>query len=155
MRAAPLALLIALTLSAPAAAEVTRPDYVAGLERICRPGAERTEAAVRGVRSDLRDQRLALAAAKFSAAGRIFAHTLAAIEPRPRPTPDLARLRRWFSLLARQRSYLAQIAAALRARRIPRSQRLTAHFVHTGNLANRTVLGFGFDYCSFRFSRYT
>ena len=38
-------------------------------------------------------------------------------------------------------------------RAIP-AQRLTARFIHNGNLANNTVIAFGFNYCSFKFSRY-
>jgi hypothetical protein len=35
-----------------------------------------------------------------------------------------------------------------------KAQRLTARFIHNGNLANNDTLAFGFDYCSFKFSRY-
>ena len=35
-----------------------------------------------------------------------------------------------------------------------KAQRLTARFIHNGNLANNVVLAFGFDWCSFKFSRY-
>ena len=30
----------------------------------------------------------------------------------------------------------------------------TQMFFHNGNLANNVVLSFGFEYCSFKFSRY-
>ena len=47
-----------------------------------------------------------------------------------------------------------QITANLRAGRGIAAQRLISRFIHSGNLANRVVLAFGFDYCSFKFSRY-
>ena len=43
------------------AAEVTRPEYVSQLEKICRPGSEATQRAVHGMRSDIRSERLQLA----------------------------------------------------------------------------------------------
>ena len=51
-------------------------------------------------------------------------------------------------------AYLQQITAQLRAGQAIKAQRLTARFIHNGNLANNVVLAFGFDYCSFKFSRY-
>ncbi len=55
---------------------------------------------------------------------------------------------------SRQESYLKQITAQLQAGHAIKAQRLTARFIHNGNLANNVVLAFGFDYCSFKFSRY-
>ena len=61
---------------------------------------------------------------------------------------------KWFGYLKRQEAYLRQITAQLRAEQTIKAQRLTARFIHNGNLANNVVLAFGFDYCSFKFSRY-
>jgi hypothetical protein len=72
----------------------------------------------------------------------------------PRPPEDVARLAKWFGYLDRQESYLRRITAQLRAGRAIKAQRLTARFIHSGNLANNVVLAFGFNYCSFKFSRY-
>ncbi|HXV05578.1 MAG TPA: hypothetical protein VFP23_06710, partial [Solirubrobacterales bacterium] len=59
-----------------------------------------------------------------------------------------------FGYLGRQETYLRKAAAALRAGRITQYQRYAVRFVHNGNLANEVVLAFGFDYCSFKFSRF-
>jgi hypothetical protein len=72
----------------------------------------------------------------------------------PRPPADAGQLRKWFAYLKRQETYLKRIVAQLRARRAVPAQRLTARFIHNGNLANNVVLAFGFEYCSFKFSRY-
>jgi hypothetical protein len=134
--------------------EPTRAEYVERLEAICRPASRQTEAAVRGVRGDLKSERLRSAAAKLAAADRIFSATVARIALPPRPAADRAKLATWFGYLAEQRRYLGMTAAALRAGRTIASQHATARFVHTGNLANRTVLAFGFHYCSFDFARF-
>jgi hypothetical protein len=132
----------------------TREQYVAQLESVCKPDAEATQAAMKGARSDVKTERLKIAAAKFAKAASIFDSTVKEISAAPRPTADAAKLTKWFGYLNAQESYLKQITAQLKAGRTIRAQRLTARFIHNGNLANNVVLAFGFDYCSFKFSRY-
>jgi hypothetical protein len=137
-----------------AAAEVSRPEYVLQLEQICKPGSEATQRAVRGMRSDVRSERLRLAATKFAKAKRIFAHTVSAISTVPRPGADRATLTRWFAALGRETVYLGLTADALRAEDVARFQRVSAEFIHEGNRANNAVVSFGFNYCSFKPSRF-
>lgn len=151
---AALALTASLAAASIAAEAPTRPEYVARLERICKPGSEATERAVRGVRADVRGERLRLAATKFSRAKRIFAHTVRAISTIPRPPADRATLARWFAALGREKLFLGLIAAALRASDVARFQRVSADFIHKGNRANNVVVSFGFNYCSFKPSRF-
>lgn len=151
-----MAVLLALLGSAVAVADEgpTRAEYVEGLEAICRPDAAATQAAMRGARGDIRAERLGAAAGKFAEATRIFGGTVKQIAAVPRPAADAARLSKWFGYLNAQESYLRQITTQLRAGQAIKAQRLTARFIHNGNLANNVVLAFGFNYCSFKFSRY-
>jgi hypothetical protein len=150
------ALLLALTAAAAvsAAAEPTRPEYVAQLEKICKPGSEATTRAVSGMRSDIRSERFRLAAAKFAKAKRIFDHTVSSISVVPRPAADTATLSRWFAALGREADYLGRTAAALRAENIPLFQRVSGRFFQEGSKANNIVVSFGFNYCAFKSSRY-
>jgi hypothetical protein len=152
--AALLAALLAVATSATAAEAPTRDEYVTRLEGICKPDAEATQRAMKGARSDIRAERLTLAAGKFAQATSIFGSTVKEIAPVARPPADAAKLSKWFGYLKAQESYLGQITAQLRADHAIPAQRLTARFIHNGNLANNTVLAFGFDSCSFKFSRY-
>lgn len=147
---------LALALAAvPAAAEApTREEYVARLEAICKPGALATERVMKGTRREIQTERFAVAAGKLAKADAIFSATVKRMAAAPRPQADLAKLRRWFAYLGRQSSYLSQITAQLRLQHAIKAQRLTARFIHNGNLANNVVLAFGFNYCSFKFSRY-
>ncbi len=139
----------------PRAAEApTRGEYVAQLEAICKPDALATQRAMKGVEGDVRAERLAVAAKKFTKADAIFSGTVKQIAAVPRPEADAAKLGKWFTYLKRQDSYLGQITAKLRQDDPIKAQRLTARFIHNGNLANNVVLAFGFNYCSFKFSRY-
>jgi hypothetical protein len=132
----------------------TREYYVTQLEKVCKPGAKATQRAMEGVRDDVHASRIGIAARKFGRAAAIFGRTIKTIGRMPRPTADQSRLKSWFKYLKRQEKYLAEIAAQLRARRTIKAQRLTARFIHNGNLANNVVLAFGFNYCRFKFSRF-
>src|SRR3954471_19910966 len=113
--------IVTFALAAPGyAAETTRPEYVARLEQICKPGSEATQRAVRGVRAEVRDERLRAAAPKVARARRIFAHTVGAIAKVPRPSADRETLARWFTALGRENVALGRTAAALRAEDIAR-----------------------------------
>jgi hypothetical protein len=151
-----LLLVACLCIASPAAAALapTRGEYVDHLEAICQPDALATQRTMKGARADIRAERLTAAAGKFARATAIFGGTVEEIAAVPRPPSDAAKLGRWFTYLKRQSSYLRQITAQLRQGYGIKAQRLTARFIHNGNLANNVVLAFGFDYCSFKFSRY-
>jgi nucleotide-binding universal stress UspA family protein len=137
-----------------AAESPERAEYVTRLESVCKPGVEATQRAVRGLRSDIKAERLSVAARKLSSAARIFDGTVRSISPVPRPPLDGTQLAKWFDYLELQEAYLAKAAAALRAERIVGYQHNAVRFVHTGNLANDVVIAFGFNYCRFKFSRF-
>jgi hypothetical protein len=141
--------------SAATAEGPSRSEYVDQLEAICKPGAKATQKAMDGVRDDVhKPSRIPIAAQKFSKAASIFGGTINQISAIPRPTADESRLKKWFGYLKRQEQYLKEIATELRADHTIKAQRLTARFIHHGNLANNVTLAFGFNYCSFRFSRF-
>ncbi len=150
------ALAAALLLSTPAVAEgpPTRSEYVERLEGICKPNALATQRTMKGIRALVSAERLSLAASRFSRATQFFDDTVREIAVVTRPPADTARLAKWFVYLGRQESYLKAITTQLRAGHTISAQRLTARFIKNGNLANNTVLAFGFNYCSFKFSRY-
>lgn len=148
------AALLATAATATAAEAPTRERYVTQLEATCKPDAEATQRAMKGARVDVKAERLALAAGKFAQATSIFSSTLKTISAVARPPADAAKLAKWFGYLKAQESYLKQITAQLRADHAIQAQRLTARFIHNGNLANNASLVFGFNYCSFKFSRY-
>jgi hypothetical protein len=133
----------------------SRSEYVVQLELVCKPGAKETQQAMDGVRDDVHHPgRIPVAARKFRKAATIFGGTIKEISAFPRPMADGAALQKWFGYLKRQERYLREIAAQLKADRTIKAQRLTARFIHDGNRANNVTLAFGFNYCSFRFSRF-
>jgi hypothetical protein len=154
-----IAVLVALALTFPVGAasetaEPSRPEYVARLEQICKPGSEATQHAVRGFRADIRSERLRAAGTKLGKAGRIFARTVNSITGVPRPAADRATLARWFAALGREKLHLEKTVASLRAENVAGFQRESADFIHEGNKANNVVVSFGFNYCAFKPSRF-
>jgi hypothetical protein len=151
-----LALLVALgAVSASGAAEAPgRPEYVKRLETICKPGSEATQRAVRGVKAEVRAERLRLAAPKVVRAKSVFAHTVSLIAKVPRPPADRPTLARWFATLRGETTALGRTAAALRADDVALFERAWSDFVHAGARANNVVVSFGFDYCAFKSTRF-
>jgi hypothetical protein len=72
----------------------------------------------------------------------------------PRPTADRATLSRWFAALGREEVYLGQMVKVLRADDVAGFERVSARFIHEGNRANNAVISFGFNYCSFKPTRF-
>lgn len=132
----------------------TRSEYVSQLEGICKPNALATQRTMKGVRAEVEAEQLKLAAKKFARASHYFDSTVSQISAVPRPPADSTKLAKWFVYLGHQETYLKSITAQLRSGHTIAAQRLTARFIHSGNQANDTVLAFGFNYCSFKFSRY-
>jgi hypothetical protein len=149
-----LAVALLAAASAPAAEAPTRDEYVKTLETLCKPDALATQRVMKGARGDIRAERTALAARKFAKATAIFGGNVKEISAEPRPSADVDRLRKWFTYLKRQEDYLGQITEQLHQDHPTKATRLIQRFIHTGNLANNVVLAFGFNWCSFEFSRY-
>jgi len=140
-----------------AAAEepLSRDLYVDRLEGICKPRAEATQRAMKGVRTDVRyPDRLKAAANKFAKGQKIFAGTIEKISTVARPPADVAKLDQWFVYLGRQADFLEEITDQLRRGHTIKAQRLTSRFIQNGKKANNVTLAFEFDYCSFKFSRF-
>lgn len=152
--AAWLAAALLLAAAAPAAEAPTREEYVERLEAICKPDNEATQRVMKGARADVQAERLAVAAAKFARATGIFNGSVRGMEAVPMPPTDRPKLERWFGYLREQEGYLKGVTAQLRADHPVKAQRQIARFIHAGNLANSVILPFGFEACTFKFSRY-
>ena len=141
--------------AAEGAPDPSRSEYVARLEGICKPRALATKRAVRGMRADLRAERLAVAASKFSQGLSPFrghrARDLAAT-----PSPGRSRDARGngSNTCTRRNRTCAGSSPCLRADRPVAFQHASARFVKSGERADDVVLAFGFDFCYFKLSRF-
>jgi hypothetical protein len=149
------AVVLALGLVASAGAETTRADYIAQAEPICQQNTDANRHILKGVRKRAKRGELGKAARQFSRAAGAFAATVANLEALPRPSADAETLANWFGYLELERGYLYRISTALRREQRGRAAGLAVRLQRTANLANDTVVGFGFRECLIDPSNFT
>jgi Flp pilus assembly protein TadD len=135
--------------------EQTREGYVAQAEPICKTNTKANERILSGVRREIRQGKLGLAAGKFKRAAAAFGKATRELKAVPQPVADEAKLTKWLGLLGKEKSLLSQIGQALKAGKKSKAQSLSVKLTHNGNAANNAVLGFEFNYCLINSSRFS
>jgi hypothetical protein len=131
----------------------TRAQYVERAEEVCETSKERTEPVLDGVGSDIQHDRLNAAGRALSKASRLFARERQRLVRIPKPPGDAKVLTVWLNRLDVQNSLMATAGRLMLEGRRQKVTGYLARYAHAGNLANDTVLGFGFDKCLFRFAK--
>jgi hypothetical protein len=151
------AVLVAALLAAGAfaAVEQTRESYVAQVEPICKKNTKANEKILAGVRQQIKQGKLQLAAGKFAQASSAFGKAVNEIRAVPQPAADTAKLTKWLGFLNEEKVLLGKIGKALKQGKKPEAQTLSVKLTHNGNLANNSVLGFEFNYCLIDSSRFS
>jgi hypothetical protein len=149
-------LFVALVLAAAAfAAEVSRAEYKAAAEPICKSNTQANERILAGVRKEVKQGKLKQAAAKFTKASTALKKALHELEAVPRPSADEARLAKWFGLVAVEAELFATAAKKLRAGDKPGAEQVVTKLTQNANKANLEVLPFGFHYCRLEPAKFT
>lgn len=149
--------LITFSLAALAAsgAEVTREEYVARVEPICKANADANSRILKGVRTKVKKEQLDAAAAQFSKAATALRKTLRQLRAVPQPADDAARLGRWLGYIAEEADLLQSTATKLRKGDKFGAQKMAVRLTQTVNRANNAVLGFEFRHCTAEPSQFT
>jgi hypothetical protein len=153
--AAPATLAILALSAAIAVADTTRDTYVASVEPICKRNSNANDRILRGVRKLVRKGKLKPAAARFRRAAAALNKAERQIAAVPRPAADARTLARWLGYLKTEAKLLAKIGRELKARKKSKASIDVVNLQHKANLANNTVLSFGFRYCRQNPSKYT
>jgi len=149
-------LVVAMLLAASAfAAEVTRDEYKAAAEPICKASAKENERILANVRRELKAGKLKPAAAKFAKASKVQAGALKELEALPRPAADEARLGEWLSYLKVEAELFATAGRKLSSGDKAGAEHITSKIAQDANKANLQVLPFEFRYCRQEPSKYT
>jgi hypothetical protein len=149
-------LVVALILAAAAfAAEVSRDEYKAGVEPICKTDTKANERILATVRKEVKQGQLKTAAAKFIKASAALKTAIRELEAVPRPSADEARLSKWFALLKAQAELFATAGRKLKAGQKGQAFHVTNKLYQNANEANREVLPFGFRYCRLEPAKFT
>lgn len=136
-----------LVVPAGAAEPPTRPDYVKQAEPICKTNVLANRRIFQGAKGEVKADKLKAASTHFFRAATAFAKTISQLEAVPRPTEDEARLAKWFGLLRTEKAIIEKVGRALAAEDKHKAGSYSVDLNRNSNLANNTVLGFGFNYC--------
>lgn len=150
-----LALGALLTTASLAFADTTRTDYVAAVEPICKTNSDANARILKGVRQMVKQGKLAAAATKFAKASAALTKAEQQIAAVPQPAADAKTLSKWLGYLKTEASVLTKISKALKAGNKNKASTQVIILQHDANLANNTVIAFGFHYCRQTPSKYT
>lgn len=149
-------LVVALILAATAfAAEVSREEYKAAAEPICKSNTQANERLLAGVRKEVKEGMLKPAGAKFAKASLALKKALRELEALPQPAADEARLSKWFSLVKVEAELFATVGKKLKVGDKADAQRAIGKLYTNANKANNQVLPFEFRYCKLEPTKFT
>jgi hypothetical protein len=147
--------LLAVGVSVAGAAELTRGEYVARVEPICKRNTEANRRIFAGAKEEVKAGKLKVASAHFAGAEAALDKTIKQLHAVPQSAADEAKLEKWLGYLEIESGYLGKIGKALAVGNKAKAQTLSVQLNRNSNLANNTVLSFGFTYCKIDPSRFS
>jgi hypothetical protein len=149
------AALAALTAALASAAEVTRTTYREAAEPICQVNTQANERILAGVRTEVKQGKLAPAAASFARAATELRKTIGELKALPRPPADTARLSKWLGDVELEAGLFSRISTLLKAGKKGPAERMVAKLESNASKANNVVIPFEFHYCRLEPARFT
>jgi hypothetical protein len=153
-----LALVVALLAAVPVAlaaeGELTRAEYVAKVEPICKTNTEANSRILKGVKQQVKNGQLVPAGKRFIRASAALGTAVRKIAAVPQPSADATKLTKWIGYLKQEKTFLVKIGKALKAKNKFQAQKLAVDLNKNNNKANNTVISFGFDECRIDSSRF-
>lgn len=146
---------VALALPALAAAELSRDEYVARVDPICKSNVQANSRIFAGAKEKVQAGRLKAASGHFKRAAAALGKTIKQIDRVPRPAADEARLVRWIDLLGDEQDYFQKIGEALAANQKYKAQTLSVKLNRNSNKANNAILFLPFEECRIDPSRFS
>ena len=138
-----------------AGAELSREEYVTRAEPICKANTEANRRIFKGAKEQVKAGELKQASTHFTRAATALQKAVEQLGALPQPSADEAKLAKWLGYLGAEQGLLVKIAGALSADDKAKAQLLSVRLNRNSNLANNTVLAFGFDYCRIDPSRFS
>lgn len=137
------------------ATETTRTEYREAVEPICKENSDANKRILAGVRTEVKQGKRKLAAAKFAKAATALGKAYRELEAVPKPSADAARLGRWLSYVKVEVELLQKASKALKAGEANKARTFVAKLTHNANLANSQIAIYDFHSCVFKPSQYT
>ncbi|HEX6688221.1 MAG TPA: hypothetical protein VF085_06100 [Solirubrobacterales bacterium] len=155
-----LALVVALLVAVPVAlaaegeAGMSREEYVAKVEPICKTNTEANSRILTGVKDQVKQGKLVPAGKRFIRASGALGKSVAQIAQVPKPAADAAKLTKWVGYLKKEKSFLFSIGKALKSNQKGKAQKLAVKLNDNNEDANNTVINFNFKECRIESSRF-
>jgi hypothetical protein len=135
------------------AKELSREQYVARVEPICKTTVQQTGPIMKAAKRNLQKNKVKIAGALYLEAATIIRASGDKVDPIPKPREDAAKLTEWLKRLREEDELLERTGHELMKEHRAKAQGYLVRFIHAGNRANNVVFGFGFNYCLFDVSR--
>jgi hypothetical protein len=129
------------------AAELTRDEYAAQAEPICKTNVLANKRIFKGAKGKVKAGKLKAASTHFFRAATAFEKTIDQLETVPQPTADEVRLAKWLGLLRDESEIIEKVGRALANEDKHKAGSYSVDLNNNSRKANNAVLGFGFDYC--------
>jgi hypothetical protein len=151
-----LAVAVALAVMAPLALAATeeQQEYADQVEPICKANSEANSRILKGVKSQVQQDKLVPAGKRFIRASSALGKAVTQIAQVPRPEAYAAKLEKWIGYLKSEKTFLRKIGKALKSKDKFRAQKLAVELNKNNNKANNTVISFPFDECRIDSSRF-
>jgi hypothetical protein len=147
--------LVVLVVPLASAVELSRDEYVARVEPICKSNVDANVKIFKGAKEQVKAGKLKQGSTHFTRAASALDKTIKALEAVPQPVADEAKLKKWIGYLHTESGYFEKIGKALASGDKYKAQSLSVKLNRNSNLANNTVLAFGFNYCRIDSSRFS
>jgi hypothetical protein len=145
----------AVILASASAAELTRDEYKAQVEPICKTNKKASDRYLTGVRDLVRRDKLAKASKNFAKAADALDKARTQLAAVPQPPADEARLTRWLSGIKGEVALMRTISRKLAQGDTGKAGRLSVRLQHNASATNNLVVPFAFNYCKIDPAKYS
>lgn len=144
--AATTALLVALVPTA-FAAEISRDEYKAAVEPICKANTKAIQKTLKGVEAGVKKNKLKAQAPKLAKAGKQMKQTYNKLKAQPQPTADEAKLAKWLGYIKQEANLFTKLSKQAKKEQKGAFSSTRSKMDSIANKANVEVLSFNFKDC--------
>jgi len=147
-------LLLLASLALGADLDEERQAYKTQVEPICKQNREANERVLKGVKQNIKAEKLKLAGTQFAKGAAALKKARLQLAAVPQPAADSARLTKWLGLVKTEVELFEKVSKKLKAGDKQGAQRMALQLTSTVNRANNTVLAYEFKYCRVQTSQF-
>jgi len=145
----------ALLLAAPAFAEISKDEYKAQVEPICKTNAQASDKYLKVVRGLVKKNKLKQAGENFTKAAAALERAQKQLAVVEQPPSDSVKLTKWVNGIKGQITLMRTIAAKFKAGKKTAATSLVVKLSHNATQTNNLVVPFNFKYCRIDPAKYS